>query len=95
MATNQQLVVTISNISYRHLLLSPKDFVALTDILSRSVVVDDVYIKQGDGYQTYYVQHDNALIKAETISAPVITREQHEAIKAAEAALAEEIKEAA
>lgn len=71
-----KLIVDL-NISWRNLVVSPKDFVTLCEIMDRSVVVDRQYTNEN----TYYVIEDKRLIESRSVADGVIvTSEQMAAI---------------
>lgn len=57
-----KLIVDL-NISWRSLVMSPKDFVTMCEIMDRSVVVDRQYTNEN----TYYVIEDKRNIESRTV----------------------------
>ena len=57
-----KLIVDL-NINWRSLVMSPKDFVTLCEIMDRSVVVDRQYTNEN----TYYVIEDKRNIESRTV----------------------------
>ena len=61
-----KLFVTVDNIAYKNLIMDDKDYVALVQLMSRAVVVDEVYVKTGDDHARYYVVCSPATVGATT-----------------------------
>lgn len=78
------------NMSWRKLLVSPKDFVTLAEIFDRADVVDTGYSEKSG---LHLIKEERRLLTCEQIVKEPITREQFEAIRKAEQPVKEETHE--
>lgn len=75
-----KLIVDL-NISWRSLVMSPKDFVTLCEIMDRSVVVDRQYTNEN----TYYVVEDKRNVESRTVDENfIVTQSFMDKLKAPE-----------
>lgn len=75
-----KLIVDL-NISWRSLVVSPKDFVTLCEIMDRSVVVDRQYTNEN----TYYVIEGKRNVESRTVDeAFIVSQSFMETLKAPE-----------
>lgn len=75
-----KLIVDL-NINWRSLVMSPKDFVTLCEIMDRSIVVDRQYTNEN----TYYVIEDKRNIESRTVDeAFIVSQSFMETLKAPE-----------
>lgn len=75
-----KLIVDL-NIGCRSLVMSPKDFVTMCEIMDRSVVVDRQYTKEN----TYYVLEDKRNVESRTVDENfIVTQSFMDKLKAPE-----------
>jgi hypothetical protein len=69
------------NLSWKSLLLSSKDFIALTEIMDRSKVVDECYSEKSGHY---LIEHQRQKLRSEEETREPISRAAFDAIVAKE-----------
>ena len=62
-------------------LMSPKDYAALVEIISRSIVVELESYQDVDGYKSVFVRASNFHIDSSTKIMPIMSREAFDALK--------------
>ena len=65
------------NVSWRKVLMSSKDFVTMSEIMSRSNVVETGYV----GDKTYAVIEDHYGVQASQFKGQLVTKEAYDSLK--------------
>ena len=63
------------NLSWKKLVLSSKDFVALAEIIDRATIVDQIYVSKHDSY-ALVIDEQRGVVTAEKIRYPIMTQDQ-------------------
>lgn len=70
------------NLSYKNLLLSPKDFLTLSELMQRATIVDSRWLNQGP--VNLVVDENQTRVSAELFTGKTITEAEWKKLKEAE-----------